>query len=428
MKHSQSEKGMALLWVLIIIIVFSILGTIVITLSVNNATQVDKTEQDMQAVDLAEMGVMYYKNKAILQVDKSTNDAITAAISKIQSENASIQAYNEQPKNKNNQKAYIPIEASTVLPRLSITANSFLPTDLLIGTAIPVNDSTDFSYTINNQNATLSGYQVTIDFVSFGQGRDDDATIDGNFTFDIDQLVNTYFSNGGTVGVSLSDMYLSSPTSLSECDYSSLVESNCSYVEDIPNLKQKSLNNITALIDGNVGLKSGNTSLTNQSFLYIVGIGDFNNLNGGISHSKLYVGSNADFGNLNANNGINSSNLDIRGNANFNDNVQGGINSSTIYVGQSLTFYKNVSTLNDSTIYVKENLHFKKGLDSITNSKICVGGTVSGISQSATNSWTESDGSTTYACRQYGGTSSSPADLLDSIAKQAKDSMGVEYD
>ena len=56
---------MALVTVLLIITVFSILGMSVMGLSISNTKQVAKTEQEMQAVDLAEMGVVYYKNAFI---------------------------------------------------------------------------------------------------------------------------------------------------------------------------------------------------------------------------------------------------------------------------------------------------------------------------------------------------------------------------
>ena len=80
MKNFKNENGMALVTVLLMITVFSILGMAVISLSISNTKQVAKTEQEMQAVDLAEMGVVYYKNAFISNANKKLGLAIETAI------------------------------------------------------------------------------------------------------------------------------------------------------------------------------------------------------------------------------------------------------------------------------------------------------------------------------------------------------------
>ncbi len=73
MKNIKNENGMALVTVLLMITVFSILGMAVISLSISNTKQVTKTEEEMQAVDLAEMGVIYYKNAFIPNANEKLN-------------------------------------------------------------------------------------------------------------------------------------------------------------------------------------------------------------------------------------------------------------------------------------------------------------------------------------------------------------------
>ena len=69
MKTYKNEKGIALIIVLLMITVFSILGLSVFSFIISNTKQIDKTETEMQAVDLAEMGVIYYKNAFIINAD-----------------------------------------------------------------------------------------------------------------------------------------------------------------------------------------------------------------------------------------------------------------------------------------------------------------------------------------------------------------------
>ena len=57
----RNQNGAALIVVLLIITVFFVLSLSIISSALSNSKQVNKTEQEMQAVDLAEMGVLHYK-------------------------------------------------------------------------------------------------------------------------------------------------------------------------------------------------------------------------------------------------------------------------------------------------------------------------------------------------------------------------------
>src|SRR6476620_5987891 len=94
----KNENGMALVTVLLMITVFSILGMAVISLSISNTKQVAKTEQEVQAVDLAEMGVIYYKNAFIPNANENLILAIEAAKQTINKINDDIKIANENNK------------------------------------------------------------------------------------------------------------------------------------------------------------------------------------------------------------------------------------------------------------------------------------------------------------------------------------------
>ena len=63
----HNEKGITLVVVLLMITIFSILGMSVIGYALSNTKQVEKSEQVMQATDVAEMGVIHYKNAFMIR-------------------------------------------------------------------------------------------------------------------------------------------------------------------------------------------------------------------------------------------------------------------------------------------------------------------------------------------------------------------------
>ncbi len=72
MKFIKNDKGMALITVILIFTIFSVLGLVIFSSIMTNMKQITTTEAKVQATDLAEMGVVYYKNA----IDKSMVDVI----------------------------------------------------------------------------------------------------------------------------------------------------------------------------------------------------------------------------------------------------------------------------------------------------------------------------------------------------------------
>jgi hypothetical protein len=79
MKYVNNEKGMALLTVILMFTVFTILGLVVFNAISNNSKQITKTEENIQATDIAEMGVTFYKT-AIQEKVRALNEIGAANI------------------------------------------------------------------------------------------------------------------------------------------------------------------------------------------------------------------------------------------------------------------------------------------------------------------------------------------------------------
>ncbi len=71
----RNQNGTALIVVLLIITVFFVLGLSIISSALSNTRQVNNTEKEMQAVDLAEMGIIYFQT-AVENAYKEVNKDI----------------------------------------------------------------------------------------------------------------------------------------------------------------------------------------------------------------------------------------------------------------------------------------------------------------------------------------------------------------
>ncbi|KXH87303.1 hypothetical protein [Sporosarcina sp. HYO08] len=74
MKIRNSERGSALLIVLLLVVVFTLLGMSLLTMNISAAKQFKKKEERVQARHLAEMGVLHYK----AEVEKIVEQAVSS--------------------------------------------------------------------------------------------------------------------------------------------------------------------------------------------------------------------------------------------------------------------------------------------------------------------------------------------------------------
>ena len=387
---------MTLVTVLLMITVFSIIGMSVINLSISNTKQVEKTEQEMQVVDVAEMGVIYYKNAFISQTDKILKPAIETAIATINKENEESEENEE-------------ITSDTVLKRLIIQNDNFLP-KIPISTSIPVNENSDYSFKINDQKAQVDENfpnRIKIIFESLGEGKGDDAKIIGTITLDIERIVKaSLIQNEDSSGTGTIDIQ---KPNLPNRTYNEAIgiENGYSYTTDIENYNFN-IENTTAIVNGSLTLNTAKKHIRNNPLLYITKDANFGDINGQLDHSKIYVG----------------------GNATFSD-VSGGIkNNSTIYIGGNATFLDISGGISDhSTLYIVGNANFGGKITSgVKNSTVCVGKTISGrlsFEDDNVYSWKDNED----VCGPFQNTSSQPilSDLLPNIADQTNN-MKLEYD
>lgn len=284
MKNLKNEHGIALVIVLLMITVFSIIGMAIISLSISNTKQVQTTKQEMQAVDLAEMGVIYYKNAFIQNASAELQSAITNSITEIQSLN----------NQSNNQ--HIPVNKDNILKYLTINKDQYIPKiDHSISKQVP-DTASPFSFQIENSNADYDNVNhiLSVNFSSFGrvkrnQNSDIEKQLEGTITLDIKTLISDDINDR-------------------RANYQNY----------------KSINGDAIIATINGGIKnsywdiSRNAIITTinggikNSFLNIVGNALFTTINGGIKDSYIYIGGDAFFTTIHG--GINSnSKICVRG-------------------------------------------------------------------------------------------------------------------
>lgn len=322
----KKENGIALVTVLLMITVFSILGLAVISLTISNTKQVTKTEQEMQAVDLAEMGVVYYKNAFITNTNEKLRSAIEAA----------IEAINQH--NKANPKNMIDINPLNILAYLNIQKNDYLP-QVYVSQSIPVDENSIYSFEIKDHFAQEDDYslkKIKIVFESIGkvqqnQEVEDNKSVTGTIKLDInEELIANYLGNGTAL--------IKKPEGLNEnCPNNGILQDGCSYNTKLFNSSNSKINSITALINGSLQLSDKKKQIGKNSLLYITEDANFGELNGNLDTSKLYIGGKATFGNIRG--GIkNHSILFIGGDAEFGTVNGGGVDkTSLVCAGGNIT-------------------------------------------------------------------------------------------
>jgi len=86
MRVLNNEKGAALIIVLLTIVIVSIMAVPLVHASLSSAVQVNKTEQDLKAKELRDMGTKYFRQKLISEVEASDKDALLANLNILPSE------------------------------------------------------------------------------------------------------------------------------------------------------------------------------------------------------------------------------------------------------------------------------------------------------------------------------------------------------
>lgn len=392
----MNQKGVALVIVLLMITVFSILALSVFSFIISNTKQIDKSEKDMQSVDLAEMGVVYYKSAFIKNADSILNDSLKAAVTAIQSYNS----INDPDKDIN--KENILQELDNILSNPN-TLNKFVNVTNIVfsKSIIPDANEPKYFFTIDKQNPPTynkTNHIISVSFKSIGTAEDKSKTISTTIHLDLGStdhdIIQSYLDNGGGTGNTSSNIIMdgvTKPVTNSTCQQNGPIQNGCSSTNDINN-GSNDITNLSAMINGSLYLSDSKKQIRSVANLFITKNAYLGDINGQIMDSTIFIGGNATFGVLDG--GIHNSKLFILGNAIFN-------------------------TIN--------------GKD-VKNSIVCVGGTVSGLTvdNSSVFSWNTDKNiynsiGVSKGCPQIEETSNSTSPILPQIVDQTNNNIMITY-
>jgi hypothetical protein len=420
--HYFNEKGNTLVLILALISVFSILYISIVGVSITNSKQITITEDNSQAVALAEMGITYYKTalynkstevKANTTFKDAVNQAITKEISNTYGKiTASNKASTETEINKTAYFSKLSAIASNqymakINTELEATNRTFFQS-----ITVPVDTTSSNSFMISNVKQSSNQDGITYTFDSKGINGNKEITLSSVFTIPIklDPIVLEAEASSGTgdgttegntgssdnqsiaqTGLTGNDII--DPGTLTSCvspipdNYR--FSSNCQYNGNTTISKNTDIINAILKTNGALTIASNINQFANSTIYTTNDLTVTGNMNG-ISTINIHVGGDAKFNNLNSN--VNNSIIEIAKNGNF-ENIS--TNNSSLYVGGNVTFQNGNSFLN-TKLEVKGN-YFSKNWNNTSDSIISIGGTaeIDNINSSFRNTVLSIKGTTT---------------------------------
>lgn len=377
-----NEKGNTLVLILALISVFSILYISIVGVSITNSKQITITEDNSQAVSLAEMGITYYKtaiyNKSNeVKANNTFKDGVNQLITKeISSTYGKITASNKQATEVEiNKTAYFSklsaIASNQYLEKikneLEETNRTFFQT-----ITVPVDSISGSSFIISNVKQSSNQNGITYTFDSKGINDNKEITLSSVFTIPIklDPIVleaeasssTGDSTTGGNTGLSgnqsiaktgLTGNDIPDPGTLTAC-VSSIPDnyqftSNCQYNGNTTFEKNADIVNAVLKTNGILTIPTSINQFSNSTIYTTNDLNVTGNISG-ISTIKIHSGGSATFSNLNST-----------------------ISNSIIEIAGSGTF-QNIST-RDTSIYVGGAAQFQNG-NSLTNTKLEVKGSL----------------------------------------------------
>lgn len=377
----QSQKGNALILVLIIMSIFSILFLSLMGQSLNNSKQLNQTEEDFQAVSLAEMGVIYYKtaistamdallkdgdevseiyqmvkNKIELEFGEITNDNIEQIQSIVNTDPSYAILLTGEWKKRIISEEFFP-EIDYRMDIDSINKSSFQISDVIVSNN---KDGISFNFIskgIKNEkeidlittiNIPFNGINLNVD--SNGGGSDGDQE-------------NEDIPNGNEI---------SDPGNLENCETDlkkvDFYNISCQFNGDRTFDQNDNVTIDTTIfkVTGTLTLANMNKDMINST-LFIQGDMTTGNLNS-LNRLKLHVNGEANFGHFNGQ-GLVDSIVEIQKTATM-DNID--LNNTKFYVGGNANF-GIINSIVDSVIFINSDATIK-GINIGNNSLICVNG------------------------------------------------------
>ncbi|MDM5333203.1 hypothetical protein QUF56_08195 [Ureibacillus composti] len=373
MENLRNNQGYTLFFVLMIISVFTILALSFTVQSTNSAKQNTIVEAKMQSVDLAEMGSQFYMNAIKNEFNEakevarnaqndylnSVDQVITDEILLVAQKKGITAAYDFLERKLSN--------SNTGLPRSKSIGTESSSPKFEIGFDKNSNGNEILLSSLVDNVATITFYSTGIES---GTKESNDTTVKANLEIDFGQMINSSsnaftdntisYNNGSNSNTLQAVPLIQDPdpnNNLPTCenDTSSFINKKCQFIGDknFPE-NEPTFTNSTVKVIGNLSFDKKFDF--NGGLLYVTGDfldpkGSNISLSGGINNSigEIFIGGNANFGNLN-----NSKNMKIvvGKDATFKNNINGNATNVTICIYGNLVGINNYK--DDSVkIYVK---------------------------------------------------------------------------
>ncbi|MDR7237413.1 hypothetical protein [Neobacillus drentensis] len=383
----RDERGMTLVIVLLVLLVFSVIGLAIVGASVNNIKQVKTTEENVQTVDIAEMGVQHYQNI----LESFFHDQIT-----IKKDIYKKLLEKEFELHGDVSNTFIEDKEDQLANELMnlYTTSSISPVKQAVNET--VDNQTNSKYEINNSNLKITSSDVSFDppcltcnssntkkkieltYQSFGykdQDLEKKLTATFSFTFYINKAGIQYnpSTDFATIINKPDDVNpcvasdVNGKASIEEyCEYNSLVTLDTpSEIKNSHLVFNKGLT-VNQVMSGS-GKTDGEKGAILNSTLYINGALTLNKQINGINGSKIY---------------INGTTTVPTSTTQFEKINPGGIQFSTIVILGKVNFTGQVKGIHHSNIYIVGTADFAgatfKKIDN-EDSAICVNGTITNL-------------------------------------------------
>ncbi|MEC2076797.1 pilus assembly PilX N-terminal domain-containing protein [Metabacillus fastidiosus] len=384
MKILKSEKGISLVVVLLITVIFAVLGLAIIGMALSNTKQINRTEENNQAVDLAEMGSDFYR----VQLEEGFLKFFLEEVKKnFQTE------LSEADKKKQVDKNYV-INIDELLKKALSQAYEDINDNENEKLTIPAGVA---NYPITPERASFSikGQPLTdineklltleISFKSVGEIKNKKNTIEEQtITTTLTYKIGIKNEDIGQESIDFKNI-IKKPQNLKLCKFEDkkdvFIDSNCEYDEKIIVEKQKEIEDSNLIFNKGLFFEKQLHQGIEESTLYITGETFFGKHVKGIEDSNIFINGKVTIGDFNDD--IEDSTIVVIGPVSFQDrnstNIKlKGIEESSLYIQGDLIFEDKttIEDFEDSLMHIQGNLNFLKEtiIDDFEDSLIYVKG------------------------------------------------------
>ncbi|WP_034764562.1 hypothetical protein [Rossellomorea vietnamensis] len=341
MKHSENEKGYALVTVLLIIVVFMVISLSFLGQSFNSVKQNEVVEKNYQSVALAEMGVSFYQ-RAVKNAYLSNQENVVNQVNQMMA----TDRRNKVVKSKEYYNGLVvPLMKQAIQTSLESEQNTL---------RIEHRDNT--FYSIQDVNLSSREKDIYITFSSLGKQEDEISTLSAEMIIPVNDMGLT---DGGqsdpSTTYSLPEFnQIKEPTGLAEkCKNPPVIYDSCREI----------------FIAGS-GSFSQNHNQLDDKLLYAKGAlvlgGNANNMSNTKIHSdgSMSIGKNM--------NGVEDVFIEVKGAVSFGGQLR--MDHSNVHVGGSMSLDGHLDMENHSFMYVGGSADISKHLSISPDSKMCVAG------------------------------------------------------